>query len=345
MSADTAPQLDVHAVRRWLDSIGVSAGDLTARLIAGGRSNPTYEITDGDGQWILRRPPYGHVLPTAHDMGREFRVLSALRDSPVPVPVALGLCRDEAVLGAPFYVMERLAGVTLRTAEDTGRLSPAQRSALAAALVDTLVALHEIDPAAVGLADWGAPRGFLDRQLSRWSRQWQASATRSVPQVAELLTRLATTRPDRGRDGIVHGDFKIDNVMVDRRDPTRIVGVLDWEMSTLGDTITDLGVLCSFWDHPDEPANPITRGATALPGFPRRDDLVARYAAARGIDVHELDWYIAFADLKVAVILEGVHARHVAGHTSGADFDGVGDMVVPLLDRALRRAATLRATA
>jgi aminoglycoside phosphotransferase (APT) family kinase protein len=327
-------------VRDWLagrDSVG---DDLRTRLIAGGRSNPTYELTDGQRFWILRRPPVGHVLPTAHDMGREYRAMTALFGSAVPVPRTVGLCQDTAVIGAPFYVMDKLDGVTLRTADDTRLLSPAQRAALSDNAIRILAALHDIEPSSVGLGDWGRPDGYLERQLRRWLRQWESSATAPRGEVAELHTRLEAALPTTRCPGIVHGDFKIDNLMVDAGDPTRILGLLDWEMSTLGDTLTDLGILCSFWDHDGEFHNPITAGATALPGFPTRDELVHAYLTARGIDVAEIDWYLVFADFKVAVILEGIHARHLQGHTEGEDFDGVGAMVDPLLNRALERASS-----
>lgn len=328
-------------VRQWLSDNDIHpVGDqLQSRLIVGGRSNPTYELTDGSRFWILRRPPVGHVLPTAHDMSREYRALTALYGTAVPVPRTVGLCDDADVIGASFYVMDKLDGITLRTAEDTGRLTIVQRQELAQAAVLTLVALHEVDPADVGLADWGRPDGYLERQLKRWQRQWESSATSARPEVDELYARLTASTPDSRFPGIVHGDFKIDNLMVGRDDPTSILGLLDWEMSTLGDTLTDLGILCSFWDHEGEFFNPITAGATAMAGFPTRDEIVDAYASARGIDVTNLDWYLVFADFKIAVILEGIHARHLQGHTAGEDFEGVGAMVGPLLNRALERAS------
>lgn len=341
MNTTTTDELDPVRVREWLSGVETGAvGELTATLIAGGRSNPTYTLTDGSRNWILRRPPQGHVLPTAHDMGREYRALSSLKDTAVPVPRTVGLCEDPSVIGASFYVMDKLDGITLRTQNDTAQLTEAQRSGLADSMMTTLAELHSIDPAEVGLQDWGRPDGFLARQLSRWQRQWDASATSERPEVAELHRRLSAALPARSYPGIVHGDFKIDNMMVDRADPTRILGVLDWEMSTLGDTVTDLGILCSFWDHEGEFFNPITAGATALPGFPTRDELVQRYVSARGIDVPDIDWYLVFADFKIAVILEGIHARHAQGHTEGEDFAGVGEMVGPLLGRALERASS-----
>lgn len=340
-SSPAGPAADLTLLRRWLDSVvdGGLAGDLTWGLIAGGRSNPTYELFDDGRSWILRRPPHGLVLETAHDMGREHRVISALRDTAVPVPRVLGLCTDPDVIGAPFYVMEKLDGVTLRTQQDTSRLTEQQRGQLADAMVDALVALHSVAPEAVGLDDWGRPDGYLERQLRRWRRQWEASFTRVRPEVEELLTRLGSALPASHLPGIVHGDFKLDNMMVDRDDPARIIGVLDWEMSTLGDTLTDLGILCSFWDQEGEFHNPITAGANALPGFPTRREIVEKYAAARDVEVADIDWYMVFADFKIAVILEGIHARHAQGHTVGEGFEGIGEMVGPLLDRALQIAS------
>lgn len=338
---EPAEALDVASVRGWLDDVldGDLGASLTARVIAGGRSNPTYELSDGQRSFILRRPPHGMVLETAHDMAREYRVLTALQHTPVPVPRTRGLCEDTSVIGAQFYVMDKLDGVTLRDQEDTERLSAEQRGGLAEAMVDTLAALHQVDPDEVGLGDWGRPEGYLERQLNRWRRQWEASFTRPRDEVEELLTRLTRSLPESRYPGIVHGDFKLDNMMVDRRDPTIILGVLDWEMSTLGDTLTDLGILGSFWDQQDEFFNPITGGATALPGFPTREELVEKYVEARGIDVPDIAWYLVFADFKIAIILEGMHARHVQGHTVGEDFEGVGEMVGPLLSRALERAS------
>jgi aminoglycoside phosphotransferase (APT) family kinase protein len=260
-------------------ALGGVSGALEATLLAGGRSNPTFTVSDGDRSWILRRPPYGHVLPSAHDMGREYHVLSALNETPVPAPAVVGLCLDEDVIGAPFYVMEKLVGRTLRTQADTEGLTIEQRRALADSILDVLVAIHDVEPDTVGLGDWGRPVGYLERQLGRWSKQWEASRTRSAPAVDEILGRLRLALPETQLPGIVHGDYKIDNLMLAPDDPTRIIGVLDWEMSTLGETLTDVGILCSFWDQPGEPFNPITAGATALPGFGDRSAVVQGYAA------------------------------------------------------------------
>lgn len=337
-----AADLDIDALARHLDEALPNGlrGKLRARLIAGGRSNPTYELTDGTSYWILRRPPYGEILQSAHDMSREARVMSALAGSAVPVPTVVDHCEDTSVLGAGFYVMDKLEGRTLRTHEDTGALTPEQRAGVTDAMLDTLVALHDIDPAKVGLADWGKAEGYLERQLRRWSRQWHMVKTSERPEVDELLELLGKTVPPLRYPGIVHGDYKIDNLMIDKDDPTQILGVLDWELSTLGDTLTDLGNLISFWDEVGQMHNPITAGATAHEGFGSAQYVVEKYAERRGISIDDFAWYIVFADLRLAVILEQIHARHLQGTTVGAWFDDIGGMVGPLLERARQRADT-----
>ncbi|MGW0175320.1 phosphotransferase family protein [Rhodococcus sp. NPDC003322] len=314
-------------------------GELTATLIGGGRSNPTYRLTDGARSWVLRRPPYGHVLPTAHDMKREFTVIEALGGTAVPVPRAVHLCLDESVLGAPFYLMDLVDGVAVGTPEQAADLTAGERRRLGFAFADTLAALHGVDPAAVGLAEFGRPDGYLERQLGRWERQWEASRTTHRPEVDVLLRRLRNALPQSDFPGIVHGDVKLDNVLVTREDRGRIATVLDWEMATLGDTLADVGIMLGFWDVPGEVPNPITRGLAALDGFPTRDEMLERYAATRGIDLPDIDWYVVFADFKIAVIVEGIAARHAKGETVGDGFDGVADMTATLLQRALDQAA------
>ncbi len=338
----TAPEgLDLDRLTPFLEpAVGGFSEPLRGSLIAGGRSNPTYHLTDGDREWILRRPPYGVVLPTAHDMSRERRVISALAGTAVPVPKVVAHSDDPAVLGAPFYVMDRLDGRTFRDHADTAEMSAAERAALSDSMIDTLVSLHQLDPHEQGLGDWGRPTGYLERQLRRWRKQWDAVHTREVPEVDILLDRLAAAMPDSRFPGIVHGDYKIDNVMVDAAVPSRILGLLDWEMSTLGDTLSDLGLLISFWDQPGEMYNPITAGATAHEGFPSRESMIDKYAARRGVDLPDINWYLVFADFKIAVILEQIHARHLDGNTTGDWFDDIGGMVTPLIERAMHNART-----
>lgn len=313
--------------------------DLSVTLIAGGRSNPTYQLGFNGRRWVLRRPPYGHVLPTAHDMQREFRVLSALQETAVPVPEVYASCEDSSIIGAPFYLMEMLDGTTVRNRGQSASLTTEQRQSFSSSMVQTLADLHSIDPANVGLSGWGRPDGYLARQLDRWHRQWTASASIERPQVERILEALHAALPTTRYPGIVHGDFKTDNLIVSRTDPTHILGLLDWEMSTLGDTLADVGVMISFWDQIGEAFNPITAGVTALPGFPTRDELLDLYARRRGIDITGIDWYVVFADFKIAVILEGINARFQQGLTTDGNFQSVGAMVEPLLERALTRIA------
>lgn len=338
--AGALAELDLDALSAHLRATldGGLAGPLTASLIGGGRSNPTYRLSDSESEWVLRRPPYGHVLPSAHDMKREYTVIDALAGSAVPVPVAVHLCEDTAVLGASFYLMNLVDGRPVGTTEQAEELTPEQRRGLGLALADTLADLHEIDPATVGLDDFGRPDGYLDRQLKRWARQWESSKTAERPEVAVLLDKLGRALPRTRFPGIVHGDVKLDNVLVSRDDPARIVTVLDWEMATLGDTLADVGIMLSFWDVPGQPANPITRGLATLDGFPTRAELLERYASRRGIELPEVDWYVVFADFKIAVIMEGIAARYAQGETVGEGFDGVAGMTEPLLQRALELA-------
>ena len=312
-------------------------GPLQADLLSGGRSNPTYALTEGTNEWILRRPPYGAVWKSAHDIGREARVLQALAGTAVPVPAVVDHCRDESVIGAPFYVMPRIAGRTLRDRSDTEALTPQQRRGLAESLVSTLVALHEIDPSEIGLGDFGRPDGYLERQLRRWDQQWDSLRTPDRVDASELQHALAAAMPTSTLTGIVHGDYKLDNVLVSTEDPTRIVAVLDWEMATLGDTLADVGFLLSFWDEIGGPHNPLTAGATALEGFPSAHEMATMYAEQRDIDVNDLSWYVAFSNYKLAVILQQIHVRHLRGETRGEGFEELGPMINPLIELALDR--------
>ncbi|SHF90335.1 phosphotransferase family protein [Streptoalloteichus hindustanus] len=328
----TLPGIDLDAVRACLDRErpGLVAGPLAADLIAGGRSNLTYRLTDGVHRWVLRRPPLGHVLATAHDMAREHRVISALAGSPVPVPETVLLCTDSAVLGAPFYVMANVPGVVLRGQEDTTRLGPQRARAVSHALIDVLADLHTLDPAAVGLADFGRPEGYLARQVARWRKQLDASRSRDLPGVDELHARLAAAIPPSARASIVHGDYRLDNVLVDPTAP-RITAVLDWEMATLGDPLADLGLFVVYWDDSHGAVDVVTGSATNAPGMPAADDLVRRYAERTGTDVSGLSWYVAFAKFKLAVVLEGIHYRHAQGRTVGTGFDRIGEHVPGLV--------------
>ncbi|MBD0712185.1 MULTISPECIES: phosphotransferase family protein [unclassified Streptomyces] len=326
MSSAPPPGLDPERLRRFLDAEqpGLVTGPLEARLIEGGRSNLTYAVSDGTGRWVVRRPPLGHVLATAHDMRREHRVISALHTTAVPVPRTLLLCEDETVLGAPFYVMEFVDGTPYRSARELASLGPERTRAAVLGLVDTLVDLHSVDPEAVGLGDFGRPEGFLDRQLRRWGKQLDASRGRELAGIDELHAALGRALPASPPPTVVHGDFRLDNVLIGADD--RVRAVLDWEMSTLGDPLTDLGLLVMYSTPLDLPDSPISTTATA-PGHPSAAELVERYAARSGRDTSALAWYTAFAWFKLAVILEGIHYRWTLGQTVGAGFDRIGELV------------------
>lgn len=334
MSSDHPPGLDLDQLRDHLDRErpGLVGGPLTARLIEGGRSNLTYAVTDGAARWVVRRPPLGHVLATAHDMKREHRVISALHGTDVPVPTPLLLCEDDTVIGAPFYVMEFVDGTPFRTAEELAPLGAERTRAAVLGLVDTLVDLHSVDPEAVGLGEFGRPDGFLDRQLRRWGKQLDASRGRDLVGIDELHTSLGRQLPVSPAATVVHGDFRLDNVLIGEDD--QIKAILDWEMSTLGDPLTDLGLLVMYSTKLQLPDSPISTTAGAA-GHPDAAELIERYAARSGRDVSSVSWYTAFAWFKLAVILEGIHYRYTLGQTVGAGFDRIGELVPVFIEHGL----------
>ncbi|WP_106249681.1 phosphotransferase family protein [Allonocardiopsis opalescens] len=334
--SDDPPGLDTGRLRAYLDREhpGFADGPLRAEVIAGGRSNLTYTVTDGRGRWVLRRPPLGHVLATAHDMGREYRVMGALAGSPVPVPRVHLHCPDPEVIGAPFYVMELVEGAVLRTPEQAVPLGRARAEHIARDLSDVLAALHSVPPAEVGLADFGRPDGYLHRQLARWRKQLDASRSRPLAGADELAGLLAGAVPQAQRAAVVHGDFRLDNCVVGPDDT--VAAVLDWEMSTLGDPLADLGLLCVYWDRVGAlPVLPLDTAVTPGSPFPSSERLVEWYAASSGLDLAPLPWYVAFGHFKLAVISEGIHFRHIHGQTVGEGFDRIGAGVEPLLAAGL----------
>ncbi|MEU0471421.1 phosphotransferase family protein [Streptomyces olivaceus] len=335
MSPDHPPGLDLDRLRVLLDRErpGLVTGPLSGRLIEGGRSNLTYEVSDGTARWVVRRPPLGHVLATAHDMRREHRVITALHPTDVPVPRTLLLCEDEEVVGAPFYVMEFVAGTPYRTAAQLAPLGPERTRAAVLNLVDTLVGLHAVDTAEVGLADFGRPEGFLDRQLRRWAKQLDASRNRDLAGIDELHATLGRDLPRSPAPTVVHGDYRLDNVLIGG-DDDGIRAVLDWEMSTLGDPLTDLGLLVMYSSPLGLPDSPVSTTAQA-PGHPAPAELIERYAARSGRDVSAVAWYTAFAWFKLAVILEGIHYRYTLGQTVGRGFDRIGDLVPVFIEHGL----------
>ncbi|HEV7204456.1 MAG TPA: phosphotransferase family protein [Jatrophihabitans sp.] len=331
------PGVDVPALTRWLDEQhpGLRQGELTGEVVAGGKSNLTYRITDGTSTWAMRRPPLAHVLPTAHDMVREFRVINALAPTEVPVPQAVALCDDKDVIGASFYLMGFVDGVVLDKPDLLAELDPADAKHCCELLMDTLVTLHEVDPAAVGLAEFGRPEGFLARQLKRWHGQWQASETEPREELGRLVERLGATMPEQSAPAIVHGDYRLTNVMF-APGLDRIAAVVDWEMATLGDPLTDVGLLVVYQSlsASDDLVMPMMKPER---GFLTADAMVERYARSSPRDLGDLDWYVAFGYFKLAVVSEGIHNRYLAGKTVGAGFDHFGRSVPLLLGYALDR--------
>jgi aminoglycoside phosphotransferase (APT) family kinase protein len=328
-----SPGLDLDRLSIWWpDYVGPLAGDLSATLIAGGKSNLTYEVTDGSGVWIVRRPPLGHVLATAHDMSREYRVMTALRTTAVPVPETFALCEDLDVCGAPFYVMAKVLGTPYRRAAELEPLGPARVQAISGRMVDTLATLHAVDPASVGLADFGRAEGFLARQVARWKTQLDASHTRDLPAADQLHARLAASVPPESAPGIVHGDYRLDNVLVDGRD--QLVAVLDWEMATLGDPLTDLALLL-LYQRLGATLGSLVSDVAEAPGFLTEAEILERYDAGSGRDLSRFGFYLGLAAFKLAAILEGIHYRYLQGQTVGAGFDRIGEAISPLLAAGL----------
>ncbi|MBS1675260.1 MAG: phosphotransferase family protein [Actinobacteria bacterium] len=322
------------ALTEWfVKNVPGATAPLTAERISGGKSNLTYGIADGSSTWILRRPPLGNVLATAHDMTREHRVIHALQPTSVPVPRTFGLCEDETVIGAPFYVMSRVDGIPYRTADELRRLGPQRTRAISENLVDTLVTLHAVDPDAVGLADFGRPEGFVQRQVRRWHTQMQSAHHRELAGSDELHALLVDRVPEHSDTAIVHGDYRLDNLLTDAA-TDQVNAVLDWEMATLGDPLTDLALMVLYQRLAAIEGIGASDVSTA-PGHLTESEMIERYAHASGRDLDGFGFYVALAAYKLAAILEGIHLRHLNGRTVGEGFETIGNGVEPLLDLGL----------
>ena len=315
---------------------------LTAARFGGGSSNLTYLLSDGKREWVLRRPPTGHLLPTAHDMAREYRVLTALADTGVPVARTIALCTDAGILGAPFYLMERKRGIVVRTEipPEIGA-SAERRRAASLAVIDAMAALHAVDWHAVGLGEgFGKPDGYLARQLKRWHEQWERSKDREIPAIDRIEQWLAHRLPASPPATIVHGDFRLENCMLDP-DSLRVVAIFDWEMSTLGDPLADLGWTLAYWPSLDDP--PALRDAmpavSTLPGFPSRADLIAHYEAATGRRMQDIRFYHALALYKLAIIAQGIHRRISAGQIQLERAAGIRERVAKIAEAGWNVAA------
>jgi aminoglycoside phosphotransferase (APT) family kinase protein len=323
---DAPRGIDPARVTDWfVEHIEAVVPPLQFHLVAGGRSNLTFVVDDDAGhRYVLRRPPTGHLLPTAHDMGREHRIISAMAPAGVPVPPALGYCSDVAINGAPFYVMGFVDGVIARNeAEVEANFDPEARGRAGLALIDTLADIHMADPDKIGLGDLGRKEGYIARQLKRWNANYlaanEARGGPPLPAMSELHARLSAAIPEQGPAAVVHGDYRLDNCIL-AQDGSRVLAVLDWELCTLGDPLADVGQLLVYWPQAGEQAA-IAGTATTLPGFLSRDELVARYASRTGRELPQLGFYVAFAYWKLAAILEGVYARYAGGAMGDDGFD------------------------
>lgn len=321
MSAPTG--IDTSNVTAWMaERIDSLAPPLDFELITGGASNLTFKVTDtAGGTWVLRRPPTGHVLASAHDMSREHRIIAALADTDVPVPAAVGLCQEEAVNGADFYVMGFVDGEIIFDFADGQACAVEKRPRLAASLVDTLVDLHALVPAEVGLGDLGKTENYCARQLRRWKRQIDEGSDRALPLFDELHARLCDGIPEQQGAGIVHGDYRLDNCMAGH-DGT-IAAVLDWELCTLGDVLADLGGMVMWWGDDPDARGRLGDVPTKAEGFGTAEDVIARYHARSDRDLSNLPWYVAFQHWRLAAISEGVRVRYAAG--AMGDQEGTAD--------------------
>lgn len=336
--------IDVAKVSGWLaDNVAGARAPFSFQLIAGGRSNLTFLVTDDNGiRYVLRRPPLGHVLATAHDMAREHRIISAVGQTNVPVPATLGLCTDEGVNGAPFYVMNFVDGVVLDNAEKAEMLDKSLRRSASFNLIDVLCELHDVDIDAVGLGNLAKREGYIERQIKRWSTQWENSKTRELPEIDEVVRLLSTKVPQQQDVSIAHGDFRFGNVLTDVT-TGRIAAVLDWELCTLGDPLADLGYIGVYWS--DGPASALrANDPTPAGGFTTYGELVERYATKTGRDVSGVDYYVAFSCWRLAVISEGVYARYLhgaMGNQEGIDMTVMKVGVDALTIRALEAVGRL----
>jgi aminoglycoside phosphotransferase (APT) family kinase protein len=333
------PLVDPEALGRFLDDKVPGEGPFEVERHRAGHSNETFFVRRAGHEWVLRRPPRGAFLPTAHDVLREYRVLSALRDTPVRAPAPVLACEDQSVIGAPFFLMDKVEGAVVRDHLPQG-IEEAGRRRIGEELVDGLAELHAVEWRAAGLEGWGKSTGYLERQVRRWSGQLQLASryTRPLPELLAVGEWLAENLPDSPPSTIVHGDYKLDNVVLSPGPAPRVVAILDWEMSTIGDPFADLGYLLSFWREPADPPDKVLSeqmDLTRLPGFPSRAEMIERYARRTGRDPADPTWYVVLAIWKLAILLEGSYARHLAGVTDDPFFARLKEGVPALGRRAL----------
>jgi aminoglycoside phosphotransferase (APT) family kinase protein len=328
-------------LEEFLDAHGIGAGRVEAERIGEGHSNITFLLCRSDARVVLRRPPRPPLPPSAHDVLREARLLRALEDTPVRVPRVLAVGDDEAVLGVPFYVMEEVKGSVLASSIPPALDTPVERRRAAEQLVDGLVEVHSVDWRACGLEGYGKPTGYLERQLRRFGGLWEHNKTRELPVVEELGEWLARNMPDSPESTIVHGDYRFGNVMMADHAPAELVAIFDWELSTIGDPLADVGYFTATWIEPDDPADTMyasLNAVTRAKGFPSREELIARYEERSGRSVSALNWYQALSLWKAAVFMEGNYKRFQAG-SSDDEYLGLFDRGVPMLAEKAREIA------
>lgn len=337
-------QLDLSLLEPFLRShFPDSCGPLTVQQFPSGHSNLTYLLRLGSREVVLRRPPFGSKVRTAHDMGREYRVLSKLHPVFPAAPKVLLYSDDTAMLGVPFYLMDPVHGVILRRDPPPGLPFPVESARrLGESFVDTLARLHRLDYQAIGLGDLGKPEGYLERQVRGWIERYRASQTHDLPQVERIDSWLRGHLPRTSEAALIHNDFKYDNVVLDRGDITNIIGVLDWEMATLGDPLSDLGTALAYWVDPRDPdeLQQIRWGPTTLPGSLTREQIVERYARQTGCDVANMVFYLGFARFKIAVIVQQIYYRYRQGTTQDARFARLNDVTAVLMRAALHSMET-----
>ncbi len=321
MTSGSPAGIDIKNVTRWLKERTSAEGQIKFELVTHGRSNLTYIVTDeNEDKWVLRRPPTGHVLASAHDMGREHRIMSALQGSNVPVPSVVGMCDDDSVTGAPFFVMGFVDGHIVKDIEDSKAFSPQERRTQSESLVDVLAKLHAVNPDEVGLGDLGKKEDYVGRQLRRWKRQVDEGSDRDLPLFVDLHSKLESGKPEQIGSGITHGDYRLDNCMIGN--DNKIAAVLDWELCTLGDVLADLGGMLMWWGKSGNDNSVMNEPPTLADGYLTMEEVMERYALASGRDLSDLPYYIAFQFWRLAAIIEGVRVRFTAGAMGNKD---IGD--------------------
>jgi aminoglycoside phosphotransferase (APT) family kinase protein len=335
------PLLVRQPLEAFLDARGLGSGPLEADPVGEGHSNVTYLIRRAGEAWVLRRPPRPPLPPSAHDVLREARLLSAVQGTAARTPRVLATCDDEAVIGAPFYVMERVEGDVLTSAVPPALDDERSRARVGEELVDALVEVHAVDWRACGLEGYGKPTGYLDRQLRRFGGLWEHNRTRELPVLDRVTAWLAEHKPDSGDATIVHGDYRLGNTMFAPGAPARLAAIFDWELATIGDPLADVGDLVATWAQPGDPDDALfgLSAVTRRPGFPAREQLIARYEERSGRSMSDVRWYMTLALWKSAVFLEGSYKRRLAGTTEDAFFDRLETGVPAIAERAWAIAA------